>query len=518
MAEAAKREDLGVYEQGAARRLEAIPARDHYNIDLFETKARRLISGHTAIEHDNWSGEQQFNGRTALWEALTAKGHLSRVVFEGDREQINRSILRRLLNAYCDNLPEWEKDRRFYEIVEELLIQQVESDVIAGLLPPDIMVLTISDRPKQAAGELATQIGYRELNDKGMVRTHSFESDERGRLHRVLEQISRSNSNDASSETMLISMGAKVDDSSLKRLANQVLISGRAFPNGVIDVQRMLDGYSGAHIRYGEDSRGDDFNCPDYTELREVSHAREQHFAKFSQRLAQTEAEIDVAYRAGQMGYDQKIGLLRVEREKIINEICLIDPSYAKDARGELSAIYFRKANIDMVAGNDESAQQHFASAINSVDPRAAIVCGGTGLEAGKTVLSTEGKQMYVNAKEARKNWKWTKGICGINNCPTRPDKTKVGPCRLCRGCQQLFDEGMDIKGIRRKYDKLPGRALEFSALDIFAAGLKKTGVELSINSWRSKLKSTQNVQKKKRLELVIRRGEAQVKQLQQVT
>ncbi len=517
MAEAAKDENLRSYEQESATRLEAVPACEHYDIKIFEALVKQLINGRVSVEHDNWSGEQQFNGRTALWEALAAKGHLSRVVFEGDREQINKGILQRLLNAYSDNLPEWERDRRFCEIVEELLVQRVETDVITGLLPPDVMVLTVSDRPKQATGRLAVQIGYRELNDKGMVRMHGFERDEHGQLRRVLEQISRSSSNDGSSEAMLQSIGAEVDGSSLKRLSSQVLISGKAFPNGVIDVQRILDGHSGPHICYGEDSRSDDFNCPDYTELREVSRIREQNFAKYSQRLAKKEVEADVDYKAGRMSYDQKLDLLTIEREKIINEICLIDPSFAKDARGELSAKYFRKANADMVAGNDESAQQHFASAINSVDPRAAVVCGGTGFEAGKVVLDAEGKQVYQNAKEARENWEWTKGLCSINNCPTRPDKTEVGPCRVCRGCQQLFDKGMGIKDIRHKYDKLPSKAHKFSALDIIAAAFQRAGVELRLNTWRSKQKSAQNAEGKERLELVIRQEEAEIEQLKQV-
>jgi hypothetical protein len=517
MAEAAADENLRVYEQESAAHLEAVPARDHYNVEFFEVRATQLIDGRKNVEHDNWSGEQKLNGRTALWEALTAKGHLSRVVFEGDREQINKGILQRLLNAHSDNLPEWEKDQRFYEIVEELLVQQVESDVIAGLLPADVKVLTISDRPKQATGELAVQIGYRELNDKGIVRTHGFEWDEQGQLRRVLEQISRSNSNDGSSEIMLQSMGAELDGSSLKRLSNHILISGEAFPNGVVDLQRVLDSHSGPHTRYGEDSRADDFNCPDYTELRKVSRAREEHFSKFSQRLAIKEIELNVQYKVGLMSYEQKLALLTIEREKIINEICLIDPSYAKDARGELSAKYFRKANASMVAGDNISGQQHFASAINSVDSRAAVICGGTGVEAGKVVLDVEGRKMYQNAKEARENWQWTKGHCAINNCPTRPGKAEVGPCRVCRSCQQLFDKGMDVKDIRHKYDKLPARALKFSAFEIFVNSVRAQSVTSRIKRLSRRAQASENEWQQRRLQNEIQRESAELEQLQQV-
>lgn len=46
--------------------------------------------------------------------------------------------------------------------------------------------------------------------------------------------------------------------------------------------------------------------------------------------------------------------------------------------------------------------------------------------------------------KTEKKDWKWKKGICAVKKCPTRPDKTLVGPCSVCKKCQKQFDAGRD--------------------------------------------------------------------------
>jgi len=45
---------------------------------------------------------------------------------------------------------------------------------------------------------------------------------------------------------------------------------------------------------------------------------------------------------------------------------------------------------------------------------------------------------------ESRQTWKWKSGVCIVNNCPTRPGKTVVGPCSVCKHCQAEFDAGRD--------------------------------------------------------------------------
>ncbi len=43
-----------------------------------------------------------------------------------------------------------------------------------------------------------------------------------------------------------------------------------------------------------------------------------------------------------------------------------------------------------------------------------------------------------------KSSWKWKKGVCRVEYCPTRPATTEIGPCDVCRGCQHKFDIGLD--------------------------------------------------------------------------
>lgn len=42
-----------------------------------------------------------------------------------------------------------------------------------------------------------------------------------------------------------------------------------------------------------------------------------------------------------------------------------------------------------------------------------------------------------------RASWKWKSGVCRVPRCPS-PKPTEVGPCKVCRGCQDAFDRGDD--------------------------------------------------------------------------
>ena len=48
------------------------------------------------------------------------------------------------------------------------------------------------------------------------------------------------------------------------------------------------------------------------------------------------------------------------------------------------------------------------------------------------------------NLEEDRDQWFKKKGICAVIQCKTRPGKTEVGPCSVCRSCQAKFDHGID--------------------------------------------------------------------------
>ena len=45
---------------------------------------------------------------------------------------------------------------------------------------------------------------------------------------------------------------------------------------------------------------------------------------------------------------------------------------------------------------------------------------------------------------KGKESWQWKSGVCQVKSCPTRPGKTTVGPCSVCKGCQAQFDKGIN--------------------------------------------------------------------------
>lgn len=49
-----------------------------------------------------------------------------------------------------------------------------------------------------------------------------------------------------------------------------------------------------------------------------------------------------------------------------------------------------------------------------------------------------------ISSDDEQTSWAWKPGVCRVESCYTRPGQTQVGPCAVCRGCQKLFDMGID--------------------------------------------------------------------------
>jgi hypothetical protein len=415
-----------------------------YDRRKLEDRARFLIGNRARIERDRWPAEPELNARTALFEELTAKGHLSRIEFDDDINSVNHRTLQRLLNGWSDSLPSWEQDRRLNEIVEELLIHEVAADIEYGILSPDSLVLTISNFPDGVDEHEATAMGYGVINRKGMVRTTSFEG---GR--RVVEQVSRSMSDDDTTNYFFAANNLGGAYGSTKVLGNQVLIRRDQFPDGVVDIQRALDSFAGPNVIYGEDKSQPDLNVPEYEDLRQISHEREQQIENFINKLASYERTLNLKYEAGLMSYEEKLNRINARRKELVNEICVLAPEYAKDARGEAAVIHFEKAALAMASGDDYAGSGHLQNAMAVADSRAGAVCGGTGQTAQNENASREtADRLYKEAKLERKDWKWRRGTCLVKECPTRPARTEVGPCSVCRDCQKIFDNGDSPKKV----------------------------------------------------------------------
>jgi hypothetical protein len=443
--------DLAAYrlrhEQAEAPK--SVLARDLYSMADFEVEAKRLLDGREQIEHDDWETEPDINSRTGIFEELTAKGHLSRIEFEDEVDVINQRTLKRLLNGYSNKLPEWEKNRRFHEIVEELIVHRAWQDIKDGKLSLDTIILTISDCPEEASLDWGHTFGYRALNRKGMIRSHTFEMREDGQINRVLEQISRSNSNDGTSK-QFINFAARIDlDSGLSQtvLSNQLVLSRKQFPNGVVDIQRILDSFAGPSVRYGEQNGIKDPRLPVYEELGEVSRQREEQAEHFIKEFADYEREINIQYKDDKISYDDKLVRLQQKRKNIVDRICVMDPGYAKDARGEEAAGLWEKASLSMAAGNDSAGVAYLEQAMAAADPRAGVACGDVSNTNVSRPGTTEAERTYAQAKVDRKYWTWQKGYCIVGDgCRNQGEKIDVGPCSVCRDCQHLYDIGKNPK------------------------------------------------------------------------
>ncbi|MFO0971658.1 MAG: hypothetical protein U0520_04930 [Candidatus Saccharimonadales bacterium] len=57
--------------------------------------------------------------------------------------------------------------------------------------------------------------------------------------------------------------------------------------------------------------------------------------------------------------------------------------------------------------------------------------------------------------KFGKENWQWSRGVCRVEACPTRPGRTDVGPCSVCRGCQHEFDHGRNPSNTYKRMRKL---------------------------------------------------------------
>ena len=410
----------------------------HELFDVTEVwqQAQDLLDNHSGLETLTLPNESRINGETSLFEELTASGDFSRIDFAGDQDRVHQATLKRLLNGWNESAPAWEKRRRFWEICEELTVHRVYGLVEHGQLPADTIVGTLSNIPDCAPEAEIHGQGYRPLNQKGMGRTYHFEKDAEGGWVRVLEQMSRSNSNDDVSHDWLVSEGIYPLKNSEGILANQFVTTWRHLPDGVVSIVKALDQRTG-DVLYGEQRalallRG----RPDYDDIRSVSKDRREQLKDYTTQLAALDADLQLKVKKYEITYPQKLRAFRQRQSQLVEEILLLAPGYARDSRGELAAKYWCDASLALARDDFESFERSLASAKHSADPRAQSVCGGDGGADDRT-----SRELFDAAKEAKKKWKWKLGVCQVKTCGK---KTEVGPCSVCRQCQLAFDLGGD--------------------------------------------------------------------------
>jgi hypothetical protein len=133
------------------------------------------------------------------------------------------------------------------------------------------------------------------------------------------------------------------------------------------------------------------------------------------------------------------------------NQYQSIDESFMYDLAAAVKYIFEGRA-LNNIAGvtqsiGSEAVRQELRIAGQQAQTEGRVFsgCGATVQRSNDAPPSSEGElgdAGYGNKSEGKESWSWKKGICRVSDCPTRPGKTKVGPCDVCVSCQHLFDKG----------------------------------------------------------------------------
>lgn len=117
-----------------------------------------------------------------------------------------------------------------------------------------------------------------------------------------------------------------------------------------------------------------------------------------------------------------------------------------------VKARFINKQNMPRAYESSIVMMQHLEQEVAGAFARAAlrhevlIGCGG-GIGFSADILDVDPENALASIMgDKKEDWVWKDGKCRIDNCPTRPHTTKVGPCEVCHGCQEIYDKGKDPK------------------------------------------------------------------------
>jgi len=381
------------------------------------------------------------NGRTALMEALTEAGHLSRVEITGNPEEVHQQIMDRLLSGWSALLPEHEQKRRFLEICEELTIKKQQDGILAGWLPEDTELGLISDCPPEEL--VGNSIGYRFLNRKGMARSSAIRVNHDGTITRIIEQVSRSNSSAISTFSFLADNGIVVERNEqpdLVALGTPFLYRRNDLVDGIVDVQRQLDHWSGVGVIYG-DKKTDKPQHVAYERLREESARREDETECYINDLADLEQELAKRKDQG-LTQAEALQIYKDEVVRILDAVCMLQPDYAEVTFGKTAAPIFYLA-AEMVARGEFAAADSLVQQHSNLKQTITFCGMSISLDQAKE-LGLPVNSLGELVTKGKEKMKFKTGVCIVKSCDTRPGKTEVGPCSVCKKCQFRFDHNDD--------------------------------------------------------------------------
>jgi hypothetical protein len=443
MSEMLAAQPLSVEDQETTRHHGFVDGKEIFDRRAIELETARLLADRARLPQPEVKRqEREDNARTALMEALTASGHLSRVELKGTLDEIYKQVTSRLLNGWRSDLPRHEKSRRFAELSNVLFNWEIHKAILAGDLPENTAVLENSDYPEALAG---ANLGYRDSNKQGMLRSTHLEMHGDGQCSVVIEQVSRSNGTWCNSSRFFNACGIEVNSydqaPDVAGLSTPIVYSTYDYADGVVDVARLLDRHQGQDALYGDTGEAKKEHVS-YEELREESSRRESEIELYTGKLADLEEQLDGLVGNGKISYEERMTVFKGEVRRILRAICRLEPAYAEATFGRRAAPLYHEAALLEAQGRRVEADGLLAENSHLEGP--VTFCGVTmSVEQAKQLgLKVNGVGELVD--EGKKNWKWKKGVCQVKTCSTRPGKTEVGPCSVCRNCQRKFDKGLD--------------------------------------------------------------------------
>lgn len=311
------------------------------------------------------------DARTALFEAITERGHVSvtRSIWDADMEGFvsgNVPIMKMLENALDGRLISAEYERRQAEIHEEAF---VEAAYASGLFRNGNAVLTFSPYPDDIPETHAAGLGYKHSTKKYMIRWITV--DDEG--ERTTKQLSMSGS-DSGLITEFLRINGYYDgdkDLSSTEILGTTLLVAHSDLEGLADVARQLDQLSGDGTYMGGEPNRDSYN---YECIEAVSANREKLLEQQIDSFTDSLIEIAISNVSGEANLYQAHDRYMEEFEKTRKLIARAEPELVRETIGDKSADLLLEAQEYVRVGNYDLANSLIEQANQVMD--VAVICG----------------------------------------------------------------------------------------------------------------------------------------------
>lgn len=371
-----------------------------------------LVHGENSPEAKNAFDVLRSDVRTALFEALIERGHISVTKSEWNEDEqgfhmgglLYRDLLER---SFDDRLILAEYERRLVELHEELFIEELHR---SGLLEGKVL-LTISPFPDDMSAQWARELGYKEKTRKYMIRWVEVEDGVR-----TTKQLSMSGS-DTRVLSGFLRMYGYLDGPDLTAteiLNSPILLEKDQFAD-IAQVASSIDAIAGQDVFLGGAPNGDSYDT-----LESVSQEREERLLSSIDGMVYDLLKAEQAISSGSLAPEKAMREYARILLKTRNAICVVDPEMVRESVGEKAYNNFRKAHQMILDGkNDIDIDLCLREAEREAE--AVYVCG----------LSTEQNQQGNGPEGSGENCNEIKN-------------GQIGQCPGCKHVVSIIVEGVN--------------------------------------------------------------------------